>query len=282
MTRREKEQRRIMGIVNSLNMYDFGARWYDVAGVPMWTSVDPRAEKYYCLSPYNYCGGDPVNARDPNGCEWISAKYCDELFVYYDSRIRNKDDIIKVYYDDEYRYYYDIQYVGKTGTVFKNTENGLSNYYTLNSDGSFADASGSIIDKEVSIEGLLHIGNENMINENGAILNWYGTYLGPRNPLKNDGYFYAVPPIDKLDYAAFMHDKAYDDKNAASYFDALFYRPVYDDDWDLARKAFSDAMNSKFGSKRFLWGLATGTLFGVLAVDKFLDVPKSTMYDIVR
>ena len=31
--------------LNSLNMYDFGARWYDVAGVPMWTSVDPLAEK---------------------------------------------------------------------------------------------------------------------------------------------------------------------------------------------------------------------------------------------
>ena len=32
--------------LNSLNMYDFGARWYDVAGVPMWTSIDPLAEKW--------------------------------------------------------------------------------------------------------------------------------------------------------------------------------------------------------------------------------------------
>jgi len=31
--------------LNGLNMYDFGARWYDVAGVPMWTSVDPLAGK---------------------------------------------------------------------------------------------------------------------------------------------------------------------------------------------------------------------------------------------
>jgi len=50
-----------------LNMYDFGARWYDVAGVPMWTSVDPLAEKYYNVSPYNYCGDNPVNRIDPNG-----------------------------------------------------------------------------------------------------------------------------------------------------------------------------------------------------------------------
>ena len=55
--------------MNSLNMYDFGARWYDVAGVPMWTSVDPLAEKYYHVTPYSYCAGDPVNKFDPEGRE---------------------------------------------------------------------------------------------------------------------------------------------------------------------------------------------------------------------
>lgn len=55
--------------VNGLNMYDFGARWYDVAGVPMWTSVDPLAEKYYHISPYAYCGGNPVMLVDPDGRE---------------------------------------------------------------------------------------------------------------------------------------------------------------------------------------------------------------------
>ena len=54
---------------NSLNMYDFGARWYDVAGVPMWTSVDPLCEKYYSVSPYAYCAGNPVNAIDLGGKE---------------------------------------------------------------------------------------------------------------------------------------------------------------------------------------------------------------------
>ena len=53
--------------VNGLNMYDFGARWFDVAGVPMWTSVDPLAEKYYNVSPYVYCAGNPINYIDPDG-----------------------------------------------------------------------------------------------------------------------------------------------------------------------------------------------------------------------
>ena len=53
--------------MNSLNMYDFGARLFDVAGVPMWTSIDPLAEKYYNVTPYSYCAGDPVNRFDPDG-----------------------------------------------------------------------------------------------------------------------------------------------------------------------------------------------------------------------
>ena len=59
---------------NGLNWYDFGARWFDVAGVPMWTSVDPLAEKYYPFSPYSYCAGDPVNKFDPDGKKIYIAK----------------------------------------------------------------------------------------------------------------------------------------------------------------------------------------------------------------
>ena len=52
---------------NGLNMYDFGARWFDVAGVPMWTSVDPLAEKNPSLTPYHFCHNDPVNRTDSDG-----------------------------------------------------------------------------------------------------------------------------------------------------------------------------------------------------------------------
>ena len=55
---------------NGLNWYDFGARWYDVAGVPMWTSVDPLAEKYYNVSPYVYCNNNPVMFIDPDGRDY--------------------------------------------------------------------------------------------------------------------------------------------------------------------------------------------------------------------
>jgi len=36
---------------------------------PMWDRIDPLAEKYYGISPYAYCGGDPVNFGDYDGRE---------------------------------------------------------------------------------------------------------------------------------------------------------------------------------------------------------------------
>jgi RHS repeat-associated protein len=84
--------------VNNLNMYDFGARWYDVAGVPMWTSVDPLAEEYYNVSPYAYCAGNPVLFVDPDGENPIydthgnflgctSEGYTGQIYVYKGSEI---------------------------------------------------------------------------------------------------------------------------------------------------------------------------------------------------
>jgi len=35
--------------------------------VQRFTSVDPLAEKYYSISPYAYCGGNLINAVDPDG-----------------------------------------------------------------------------------------------------------------------------------------------------------------------------------------------------------------------
>ena len=36
--------------------------------------MDPLCEKYYTISPYAYCGNNPVSFIDPNGCDSIFAK----------------------------------------------------------------------------------------------------------------------------------------------------------------------------------------------------------------
>lgn len=56
---------------HGLNLYDYGARMYDPV-VASWTSVDPLCEKYYNISPYVYCGNNPVNIIDPDGKDGIA------------------------------------------------------------------------------------------------------------------------------------------------------------------------------------------------------------------
>ena len=47
----------------------FGARYYDSDLMTGWLSVDPMADKYPSLSPYAYCGWNPVKLVDPDGEE---------------------------------------------------------------------------------------------------------------------------------------------------------------------------------------------------------------------
>ena len=55
----------------SLDMLDFGARFYDPR-IARWNTQDPLAEKYFSFSPYNYCAGNPVTVTDPDGRALLS------------------------------------------------------------------------------------------------------------------------------------------------------------------------------------------------------------------
>jgi len=54
--------------MHGLDTYDYGTRGY-YAAMGRFTTVDPLCEKYYSISPYAYCLGNPVNAIDPDGRE---------------------------------------------------------------------------------------------------------------------------------------------------------------------------------------------------------------------
>ena len=62
--------------------YDFGARYLDpIPG--RFTTLDPLAEKYYNLSPYTYCIGNPIRLVDPNGMDiYLYDKKTGQLDLY--------------------------------------------------------------------------------------------------------------------------------------------------------------------------------------------------------
>jgi RHS repeat-associated protein len=59
--------------MHGLDEYDSEARWYYPA-IMRTTTMDPLAEKYYSISPYAWCGNNPVYRVDPDGMDWKMEK----------------------------------------------------------------------------------------------------------------------------------------------------------------------------------------------------------------
>ena len=54
----------------------YGARYYWSEVLTGWLSVDPMADKYPSISPYNYCMWNPIKLVDPNGMDTIISFAC--------------------------------------------------------------------------------------------------------------------------------------------------------------------------------------------------------------
>lgn len=59
--------------MHGLDWYDYGARNYEPV-LSRFTTIDPLAEKYYSISPYAYCAGNPVMFVDPDGRKIVIVK----------------------------------------------------------------------------------------------------------------------------------------------------------------------------------------------------------------
>jgi RHS repeat-associated protein len=71
---RFKYNNKELDLMHGLNMYDYSARGIDMAN-PRFTTQDPLAEKYYSISPYAYCGNNPMRYIDPTGLAPIYDPY---------------------------------------------------------------------------------------------------------------------------------------------------------------------------------------------------------------
>ena len=248
--------------MHGLDWYDYGARRYDPAFC-LFTQIDPLCEDTPHLNPYAYCAGNPVRYVDPDGRDWVLAKYGSDSFYFFDDRIHSQEDISENYYggsttDNT------IQYFGSDGSV-KNEDGKL--LYKLNDDGTYSDAKGNILSEEVD-KGGIHIGNKSSVKINKN--NLYGFYLGPHNPKQNNGKdSYALPPIDNLDYAAFLHDKGYDGKDAVGVKGALFNCDVASDDFKLAMRSYLSSFGTTPLSKKYIVSMCTAYSFGSISLIKY-------------
>lgn len=72
----------LLSNLSDLEIYDFGARLY-LPRYGIWGGIDPLSEKYYALTPYAYCAGNPIKHVDLNGMKVSQAldKYINNLLV---------------------------------------------------------------------------------------------------------------------------------------------------------------------------------------------------------
>ena len=67
--------------MHGLNTYDYGARQYNpVTG--RWDRMDPHCESYYNASPYVYCGNNPSNMVDYDGCDYWSTNDPEQIRAF--------------------------------------------------------------------------------------------------------------------------------------------------------------------------------------------------------
>ncbi len=88
------------GVKSCVNWYDYGARFYDPA-LGRFHCIDPFAEKYYGINPYNYVANNPVKLIDPDGREWDIKKtdngYVITVSVNFSNEANLSDEEVAAY-----------------------------------------------------------------------------------------------------------------------------------------------------------------------------------------
>ena len=98
--------------------YDFGARNY-LPALPRWSSMDPLAEKYYSVSPYVYCAGNPVNLVDEGGRSIYGYDYNTGTMLLLEDNSDDFDEIRKFKYNHKTGEYIPM------GLIFGGIEKGI-------------------------------------------------------------------------------------------------------------------------------------------------------------
>lgn len=243
-------------------LVNMNARLYDPA-VGRFLSPDPLVQAPDNTQNYNrysYCLNNPLRYADNTGKQWVVACYRGEYFIFFDDRVNSQIEL-EACYPNSFTIF-TIEGDFNVYIIDSETKE-VTHSFTLYSSGYFT-SNGERQFEEFNKDGLLHIGTSDITPRQDAKgedipYNWHGLYLGPDNPKTIDGNpSYAIPPLDKLDYAAFKHDRRYDEKMARGIMGALFDTRTYDADWQLVK----DSLNARELS---WWTITTPLAFSILS-----------------
>ena len=144
--------------MHGLNTYDYGARQYNPV-TARWDRMDPLCEKYYSVSPYAYCGNNPMNRIDPDGDSIIiTGKYTEEALNQIQSYV---GDGLSLYYQNDYLCYT----ITNKDKLTKN-----ASLYMQMIDDPDIDIQISTIDNNQYMIGGAYFGHEVEKNENGDVV----------------------------------------------------------------------------------------------------------------
>ena len=82
--------------MHDYDTYDYVARGMYPA-IMSFISVDPHAENYYNLSPYVYCGGNPISRIDPYGMDYWSTSDPVEIERFWNSLFSPHVNMLQYY-----------------------------------------------------------------------------------------------------------------------------------------------------------------------------------------
>ena len=132
---------------HGIDWYDYGAR-HMTPDAGRFTTIDPMAEKYYSISPYPYCGNNPMRYIDMNGEEpgdffRTKDEAAKDFGLYYnDNSVRINREFASFIFeikDDEGNlgYSYSIASIGDNNRVIPQSEFGANNVATIHTHAAY-------------------------------------------------------------------------------------------------------------------------------------------------